>query len=131
MASPMSGDKLILKGLKFHGFHGVYPEEKKLGQKFLVDIDAWMDLKNAGESDLLSDSVDYIEIYSMVKEVVEGQPRDLIESVAESIASGTLAKYPQISAVRVQIGKPQVAVPGPLDYLGVEIIRYKSTDTPN
>ena len=58
-----TGDKLILSGLKFHGFHGVKPEEKKLGQKFLVDVDAWMDLRMAGKSDLLSDTVSYTDIY--------------------------------------------------------------------
>ena len=58
-----TGDKLILRGLKFHGFHGVKPEEKKLGQKFLVDVDAWMDLRMAGKSDLLSDTVSYTNIY--------------------------------------------------------------------
>ncbi|EOY08528.1 Dihydroneopterin aldolase isoform 2 [Theobroma cacao] len=57
------GDKLILRGLKFHGFHGVKPEEKSLGQKFLVDVDAWMDLRMAGKSDLLSDTVSYTDIY--------------------------------------------------------------------
>lgn len=59
----VGGDKLILKGLTFHGFHGVKPEERKLGQKFLVDVDAWMDLRAAGKSDILSDTVSYTEIY--------------------------------------------------------------------
>ncbi|XWS22247.1 hypothetical protein CRYUN_Cryun29cG0018100 [Craigia yunnanensis] len=126
-----TGDKLILRGLKFHGFHGVKPEEKKLGQKFLVDVDAWMDLRMAGKSDLLSDTVSYTDIYRIVKEVVEGQSQNLLESVAQLIASTTLTKYPQISAVRVKVGKPHVAVHGPLDYLGVEIIRYRSIDAPN
>ncbi|KAF9626388.1 hypothetical protein IFM89_033207 [Coptis chinensis] len=56
-------DKLILKGLKFHGFHGVKPEEKKSGQKFLVDVDARLDLRPAGKSDCLSDTISYTEIY--------------------------------------------------------------------
>lgn len=59
----MKGDKLVLRGLKFHGFHGVKPEEKTLGQKFVVDVDAWMDLRKAGISDCLSDTISYSEIY--------------------------------------------------------------------
>ena len=59
----IKGDKLILRGLIFHGFHGVKPEEKKLGQKFLIDVDAWMDLRAAGKSDELSDTVSYTSIY--------------------------------------------------------------------
>ncbi|KAL5545676.1 hypothetical protein UlMin_005363 [Ulmus minor] len=124
------GDKLILRGLKFHGFHGVKPEENKLGQKFLVDVDAWMDLRPAGLSDNLADSVSYTAIYRIVKEIVEGQPQNLLESVAQLIASTTLNNHPQISAVRVKVGKPHVAVQGPVDYLGVEILRYRSTGVP-
>ncbi|KAH1091263.1 hypothetical protein J1N35_018520 [Gossypium stocksii] len=53
------GDKIILRGLKFHGFHRVKPEEKKLGQKFLVDVDAWMDLWKVGKSDNLFENSIY------------------------------------------------------------------------
>ncbi|KAG6743953.1 hypothetical protein POTOM_052657 [Populus tomentosa] len=125
------GDKLILRGLMFHGFHGVKPEERALGQKFLIDVDAWMDLQAAGKSDCLSDTISYTEIYRIVKEIVEGPPQNLLESVAQLIASTTLSKHPQISAVRVKVGKPHVAVRGPLDYLGVEILRHRSSDLPN
>ncbi|KAJ8752363.1 hypothetical protein K2173_003999 [Erythroxylum novogranatense] len=122
----MGGDKLILRGLKFHGFHGVKPEERTLGQKFLIDVDAWMDLSVAGKSDCLKDTISYTEIYRIVKGVVEGTPHNLLESVAELIASTTLTKYPPISAIRVKVGKPHVAVQGALDYLGVEILRCRS-----
>ncbi|KAL3536009.1 hypothetical protein ACH5RR_004470 [Cinchona calisaya] len=122
------GDKLVLRGLKFHGYHGVKQEERKLGQKFLIDVDAWTDLRAAGTSDHLSDTISYTSIYAIVKEVLEGPPKNLLESVAQLIASTTLSKYPQISAVRVQVGKPHVAVQGPVDYLGVEIIRYRTSD---
>ncbi|KAJ8570455.1 hypothetical protein K7X08_037427 [Anisodus acutangulus] len=100
------GDKLVLRGLKFHGYHGVKQEERKLGQN-------------------------YTDIYRIVKEVVEVPPKNLLESVAQLIASTTLSKYPQVSAVRVQVGKPHVAVQGPVDYLGVKIIRYRNLDVQN
>ncbi|KAL1319984.1 dihydroneopterin aldolase 1-like isoform X2 [Arachis ipaensis] len=98
--SLMRGDKLILRGLMFHGFHGVNPEERTLGQKFLVDIDAWIDLRAAGKSDNLSDSVSYTDIYRIVKEVIEGPPHNLLESVAQKIASTTLTNHHQISSYR-------------------------------
>ncbi|XP_010270396.1 PREDICTED: dihydroneopterin aldolase 1-like isoform X2 [Nelumbo nucifera] len=122
----VKGDKLILRGLMFHGFHGVKPEERKLGQKFLVEVDAWLDLRAAGKSDNLVDSVSYTDIYRIVKDIMEGPPQNLLESVAHLIASTTLTKFPQISAVRVKVGKPHVSVPGPVDYLGVEILRKRS-----
>ncbi|KAJ6778551.1 DIHYDRONEOPTERIN ALDOLASE 1-RELATED [Salix koriyanagi] len=131
MRKVRGGDKLILRGLKFHGFHGVKPEERALGQKFLIDVDAWMDLRAAGKSDCLSDTVSYTEIYRIAKEIAEGPPQNLLESVAQQIASTTLSRYPQISAVRVKVGKPHVAVHGILDYLGVEILRHRSSDLPS
>ncbi|TKY45334.1 Dihydroneopterin aldolase 2 [Spatholobus suberectus] len=97
------GDKLILRGLSFYGFHGAIPEERKLGQKFLVDIDAWMDLKAAGKSDHLSDTISYTEIYDIAKEALEGSPHNLLESVAQKIAVTTLTNHKQISAVRVKV----------------------------
>ncbi|KAG5009173.1 hypothetical protein JHK82_017745 [Glycine max] len=120
------GDKLILKGLSFRGFHGALPEERKLGQKFVVDVDAWMDLKAAGKSDHLSDTISYTDIYDIAKEILEGSPQNLLESVAQKIAVTTLTNHKQISAVRVKVEKPHVAVQGPLDYLGVEILRRRS-----
>ncbi|MED6182477.1 Dihydroneopterin aldolase 1 [Stylosanthes scabra] len=110
--SLLRGDKLILRGLLFHGFHGVNPEERISGQKFMVDIDAWMDLRAAGKSDNLSDSVSYTDIYQIAQEVIEGPPHNLLESVAHKIATTTLTNHHQISAVRVLVGKPQVAVKG-------------------
>ncbi|XP_057955927.1 dihydroneopterin aldolase 1-like [Malania oleifera] len=127
----VKGDKLILRGLKFHGFHGVKPEERTLGQKFLVDVDAWLDLHEAGKSDCLSDTISYTEIYRIVKEIVEGEPQNLLESVAHRIASTTLTKFPTISGVRVKVGKPHVAVHGQLDYLGVEILRTRKIGEQN
>ncbi|KAJ4810774.1 hypothetical protein LUZ62_023340 [Rhynchospora pubera] len=127
-------DKLIPRGLKFHGFHGVKPEEKKLGQKFVIDVDAWLDLRAAGVSDDIADTVSYTDIYRclttvsnlklespcaavdgiiygiwIVKDVVEGPSQNLLESVAHLIANTTFLKFSQISAVRVKVGKPHVA----------------------
>ena len=67
----------------------------------------------------------------IVKEVVEGPAHNLLESVTQLIASTTFTKHPQISAVRVVVGKPHVAVPSSVHYLGVEILRYKSVDASN
>uniref|UniRef100_A0A453RRD2 7,8-dihydroneopterin aldolase n=1 Tax=Aegilops tauschii subsp. strangulata TaxID=200361 RepID=A0A453RRD2_AEGTS len=124
----VGGDKLILRGLQFHGFHGVKQEEKTLGQKFVIDVDAWMDLAAAGDSDDISHTVSYSDIYRIAKSVVEGPSRNLLESVAQSIVNTTLLKFPQISAVRVKVGKPHVAVQGVVDYLGVEILRHRKTE---
>ncbi|CAH2043755.1 unnamed protein product [Thlaspi arvense] len=124
----MMGDKLILRGLKFYGFHGAIPEEKTLGQTFMLDIDAWMCLKKAGLSDNLADSVSYVDIFNLTKEIVEGPSRNLLESVAELVASKTLESFPRVTAVRVKLWKPNVAlIQSTIDYLGVEIFRNRPT----
>eukprot|EP00252_Welwitschia_mirabilis_P002511 TRINITY_DN1246_c0_g1_i2.p1 TRINITY_DN1246_c0_g1~~TRINITY_DN1246_c0_g1_i2.p1 ORF type:complete len:132 (+),score=13.06 TRINITY_DN1246_c0_g1_i2:200-595(+) len=123
MTTAYNGDKLVLQGLKFHGFHGNREEERSLGQKFVVDLDAWLDLAIAGKSDNLDDTVSYADIYNIVKEIVEGPPRALLECVADSIAVRIFTKFPKIHSVRVKVGKPHVAVAGVVDYLGVEIFR--------
>ncbi|XP_010459540.1 PREDICTED: dihydroneopterin aldolase 2 [Camelina sativa] len=125
----MMGDKLVLRGLKFYGFHGAIPEEKTLGQMFMLDIDVWMCLKKAGLSDNLDDSISYVDIYNLAKEVVQGSSRNLLEAVAELITSKTLESFPQVKAVRLKLWKPNVPlIQSAIDCLGVEIFRNRSTD---
>ncbi|XP_014493733.1 dihydroneopterin aldolase 1-like [Vigna radiata var. radiata] len=109
------GDKLVLRGLSFHGFQGAKPEERKLGQKFVVDIDAWMDLAAAGKTDHLSDTLSYTAIYDIAKEILEGSPHNLLKSVAQKIAITILTNHNEIFVVRVKVGKPHVAVRGPVE----------------
>ncbi|XP_057434250.1 dihydroneopterin aldolase 2-like [Lotus japonicus] len=119
-------DKLILRGFTFYGFHGYAEEERKLGQKFLVDIDAWVDLKPAGKSGNTSDAVDYLKIYKVAKEVLEGPAFNILEHVVEKIATTVLTNHKKISAVRVKVVEPNVAIQDPIKYIGVEILRRRS-----
>ncbi|KAI4346848.1 hypothetical protein L6164_007712 [Bauhinia variegata] len=97
-----TGDKLILRGLTFHESHGLKPEESSLGQKLLVDVDAWMDTQAVGASHTLTESDYDSAIYRIVKEVVGVPRRDLLLGyVAEQIATAIMEKKDQISAVRV------------------------------
>ena len=118
-------DKIFLKGLAFYGHHGVSPHEKALGQRFIVDITMECDARTAGKSDDLTDALDYVPAYAIVKEVVEGESKDLIESVAEEIAGRILMEL-DVSAVSVAVKKPEVAIEGSiLDYAGLEIYRRR------
>ena len=118
-------DKILLKGLAFYGHHGVSPHEKALGQRFIVDVTMECDARVAGLSDDLADAVDYVPAYEIVKAVMEGESKDLIESVAEDIA-GQILKKLNVSAVSVTIKKPEVAISGSiLSYAGLEIYRRR------
>ena len=118
-------DKILLKALAFYGHHGVSPDEKALGQRFIVDVTMECDALAAGLSDDLADAVDYVPAYEIVKAVMEGESKDLIESVAEDIA-GQILETLNVSAVRVTIKKPEVAIRGSiLSYVGLEIYRRR------
>lgn len=74
-------DRLALKGMAFYGYHGVLPEEASLGQRFLVDVTAYLDLRQVAASDSLQAAADYTAIYRLVKGMVEDHRFNLIETL--------------------------------------------------
>ncbi len=122
-------DEVFLEALRFYAYHGVNPEERIQGQRFIVDIRLATDLRAAGVSDDLTQTVNYSAVYTRVKAIVEGPPRDLIEALAEDIASALLADFPATTAVRVTVRKPEVALKGAmLDAAGVCIHREREIE---
>lgn len=123
----MSPDRIVLNGLQFYGFHGVNPEERSLGQQFVVDLEAELDLSVPAASDRLEDTVSYTDLYRAVKAVMEGEPRNLLESAAGAIVSRVLNEHPQIDAVRVRVHKPRPPIKGSvIEAAAVEIYRSRS-----
>jgi len=121
----MAEDRIILEGMVFYGYHGVNPEERELGQRFVVDLDLEKDLSAAGLSDDLTQTVNYASAYKLAREVVEGQPCNLIETVAELLATVLLSRL-SIDGVRVRVRKPWAPVKGSvLDSVAVEIVRKR------
>jgi dihydroneopterin aldolase len=117
-------DRILLNGLAFFGRHGCIPAERELGQKFLVDIELECDLTEAGESDKLADTIDYVAIYEGARDVMEGEPALLLESLARRIADFALEDE-RVQSAWVRIRKPHVALPIPLESLGVEVTRER------
>ena len=123
----MSPDRIVLNGLQFYGFHGVNPEERSLGQQFVVDLQAELDLSAPAASDRLEDTVSYADLYRAVKAVMEGEPRNLLESAAGAIVCRVLNEHPQIDAVRVRVHKPRPPIKGSvIEAAAVEIYRSRS-----
>ena len=121
----MPRDKIELKGMVFYGYHGVAPEERRLGQRFIVDLEMERDLHKAGVSDDPADTVNYALVFDRVKEIMEGPSRKLLETLAETIAQQVLDGY-DLDAVRVTVRKPEVPMPGSiLDHASVEIYRSR------
>lgn len=119
-------DKIIMKNLSFFGYHGAMQEENVLGQKFFIDIDLYVDLKKAGNSDTVTDTVHYGEAYGVVKDIVENKRFNLIESLAENIAKEILNHFQLVKEINVTIRKPEAPVAGIFDYFGVEIRRKQN-----
>jgi dihydroneopterin aldolase len=118
-------DWIILEGMRFYGFHGVNPEERVLGQEYLVDLAVEMDLGRAGRSDRLEDTISYTHIYRAVKEVMEGEPRNLLEAAAQSIADRVLSDFP-VDSVAVRVKKPHPPIRGSvIENATVEIFRRR------
>ena len=105
-------DRIRLNEMVFYGHHGTLPEERALGQRFVVDIEVEADLGRAGGSDALQDTINYSELYAVAEDVLMGPPFNLIEAVAEQIATRVLRDQPLVQAVAVRVRKPGVPIPG-------------------
>ena len=119
-------DKIRLTGLEFYGYHGCLPEEREKGQKFFLDITLYADLKAAGESDDLMQTINYAEVYETAKAIVEGEPCNLIEAVAERVAAAVLRDYGMVRKVRVAVHKPQAPIPGKFQDASVSVVRPRT-----
>jgi len=118
-------DKIFIEGMLFYGYHGVNQEERVLGQRFVVDLQLFRDLGEAGRSDDLSQTVNYASVFKAAREIVEGPPANLIETVAERLAAAVLERFP-VDAVQVRVRKPWAPVKGSaLETVGVQIYRKR------
>lgn len=118
-------DKIKIKDLEVFGYHGVFKEENKLGQKFLVSVTLYLDTINAGKTDDLVYSVDYGEIAYKIEEYLKQNVYHLLEAAAENLAEYLLVSYSQIQKIRVKIKKPWAPIHIPLDTASVEIVRKR------
>jgi dihydroneopterin aldolase len=103
-------DRITLTGLRVRGHHGVFEHEKRDGQDFLVDVTVWIDLDAAARTDKLADTFDYGALATRAAEIVGGEPRDLIETVATELAEDVMRDI-RLYAVEVTIHKPSAPIP--------------------
>lgn len=118
-------DKIVIKDLEIFAYHGVLPHEKKEGQAFIVTVELFLDLRDAGMTDDLKRTVNYADICEDVSRVMTEDKYNLIEAVAENIADTILLKYERIHAVHVTVGKPQAPIRMSFDTVLVDITRRR------
>jgi 7,8-dihydroneopterin aldolase/epimerase/oxygenase len=100
-----NSDRLEVHGIEFHGLHGVAPEERRIGNRFRVDLAFELDLRPAGENDDLTRSVDYAAAAARVVQIGTGPAVQLIETLAERMAGTLLAEFALIDTVEVRVTK--------------------------
>ena len=122
----MPTDRIILEEMLFYGYHGNNVEERSAGQPFQVDLEAELDLRLPGQSDQLEDTVSYTHLYRAVKSVIEDESKNLLEGIANSIASRILSEHP-VTSVQITVKKPRPPMKGSVvDYAAVEIYRSRN-----
>jgi dihydroneopterin aldolase len=119
----MSGDRLLLEGMEFYGYHGDIEAERALGGRYRVDVEVRADLRAAGHSDALDDTLDYVRCFQLIRDTVENQQYHLLEALAEAIA-GVLLEQRHAQGVRVRVAK-QPPVRGGFDRFAVVIERER------
>lgn len=102
-------DEITLTGLTVFGHHGVFDHERRDGQEFTIDVTLRLPLAEAAESDDVTDTVHYGELAEQVAAIVAGEPVDLIETLAERIATAALADT-RVADVSVTVHKPHAPI---------------------
>ncbi|MBF4635254.1 dihydroneopterin aldolase [Agreia pratensis] len=115
-------DTLTLTGLEVFAHHGVFDFERADGQTFLLDLAVWLDTAPAAEGDDLAQTLHYGELAVEVSEAAASEPVDLIETLAERIATLVLA-HPVARQVRVTVHKPDAPIPVPFADVSITIVR--------
>ncbi len=118
-------DRIALTGLRVHGRHGVYDFEREQGQDFVVDAVLEMDLRPAADSDEVADTVHYGELADRLAAVVAGEPVNLIETLADRLATECLADR-RVRAVELTVHKPQAPIAQQFTDVAVTVLRSRA-----
>lgn len=113
--------KIYLKNVRFHAYHGVLPQETQVGNDYVVNLDVSYDFSRAMETDELAGTLNYAELYELVKEEMEISSK-LLEHVAGRIGKRLLAEYPAIQEIQLAITKVNPPFGADCDGAGVEVV---------
>ena len=116
-------DRIFIENLELYAYYGANAEEKTLGQRFLVSLQLDMDLRAAGKTDDLSQTVNYGKLIRRIETDFSNKAYNLIEAVAEEICEMILLNYPPVQKVKLRLTKPWAPVRRHVDYVAVELER--------
>jgi 7,8-dihydroneopterin aldolase/epimerase/oxygenase len=115
---------MILKDIRFHGYHGVAEAEREIGQKYELDVELSCDLSAAGQTDDLTHTINYAKVVELIVNIGTERSFQLIEALAEAVATAILNQF-SVEEVRVIAKKLSPPIESVLSYAAVEIHRGK------
>jgi dihydroneopterin aldolase len=118
-------DRVFVAGLALHAHHGVMPHEAKVGQSFKLDLSLELDLAEASRSDKLADTVGYDQVVDVASRAFCARRYRLVEAAAGAVAEAVLARFAQVTSVRVTVHKPHAPIAATFDDVGVSITRAR------
>lgn len=118
---------MFLHGVEVHGHHGVMEFERRNGQRFVIDIDWWLDTSAAAAIDHLDVALCYQQLHDCVVAVTAGEPLRLIETLATNLAETLLARFAAIHVVQVSVHKPEAPIGGKFADVGITILRERNS----
>ncbi len=118
-------DQIWVRDLKVFAYHGVYEEEKRTGQDFLVSGRFFIKLQEAGITDDLERSVSYDELCDLLARTFTEQRRDLLEAVAEDLCRAVFKEYPRITEIELELYKPHAPLHAEVAGAGIRIHRKR------
>ncbi len=123
-------DRIFIRGLALHAYHGVMPHEGKVGQTFTLDLDLDVDLSDAARSDKVKDTVSYADVAQCVEKAFTGLRFRLIEAAGGAVADAVLAAFPRVLGVAVTIHKPHAPIAATFSDVGVTLTRSRGKTRP-
>lgn len=116
--------RIELLGLVVFGHHGYLEEERRLGQRFFVDVEVQVE-GAADVTDRIDDTVDYRRLAMLVRDVFAGPERQLLEALAGAVAEGILERFETVTEVRVRVRKPDVVLEPPVEHAAAVVERAR------
>ena len=123
-------DRIFIKELALHAYHGVMPHEAKVGQTFAIDLVLEIDLSAAANSDKVADTVSYDKVVDCASAAFGARRFRLIEAAAGAVADALLAQFPRVQSVAVTIHKPHAPIAATFSDVGVTLLRTRQNSRP-
>ncbi|WP_083478624.1 dihydroneopterin aldolase [Paucilactobacillus oligofermentans] len=120
--------KIRINNMSFHTYNGVFPEEKRMGQRLEIDVELTYPIEEQVKNDDLTETVSYADVYDTIERFVLNHNYNLIESLANNVLQTLLADYPMITEITLKVRKYSVPIAGIFDNIEIEVSGSNSND---